>query len=237
MSRRPKPFLFRRCERAFIVALLALVIAGPAWCQPALYAPSAAPANFTTRNYALTFRIPAGLYRCALPPSFVGADHGVTLYLSKPAACSTATLNATAPVGGSLPRITIFYSYNIAPTVDTPSGPAVPATNAALMAADCAKSGAKLPATLKLFGAPAMGCLKTDHQAIDLVTGALYSQDSVDRGAAPDSLVRVELTTTRSRFAQDLRRLSTITNSLQVCAVDGSSGETERPKCAPATGG
>ena len=72
-----------------------------------------ARAQFASYNYGIAVRLPAGLYYCRIPDDWSGADHGRVLYLTPPKACDSTAGYVLGPVAEELPRIELFYAYNV----------------------------------------------------------------------------------------------------------------------------
>jgi hypothetical protein len=122
-----------------VALCLAAVLVGAA-------SPDRAPSRFTTPNYQLTVRIPAGMFHCAYPANWVGSDHGINLYLEKPAACAANAPEAAAAEAGRLPQIRFFYAYNVADLAPSGSDFHPPRTKAELHRQACDRYSADFPA-------------------------------------------------------------------------------------------
>ena len=192
------------------------------------------PKAFTTHNYSLTFLIPPGLYRCSLPASYAGSDHGMFIYLEKPISCNRQTLTANSGSGAQLPNISIFYSYNVIPVSVPGLGQSIPTTNAELVADLCKNPSRSLKKGLYLFGLPAVGCVQKKASLIQVILGALYSQESTKNNASPDSQLTIEMSTTETRFNNDLELLKMIAGGAAVCSAEGIPPQTVKiPQCPP----
>ncbi len=194
--------------------------------------PKAAPSVFTTNNYDLTVALPPGLFRCSYPPTWIGSDHGIEIYLSRPQACDPTAPEA-APNVPTPARIEIFYSFNVADISSTGGEFGPPRTNVALLPTFCPPSAEPLKPGSILLGMPATGCLQRQGKDISLRIGSLYSQDQVDTGNAPDSLVLVTLSTTRTRYAADIAIMREIVARIHVCVAPGRPPQPSRPLCPP----
>ena len=214
-----------------IAGLLCLGSAGG--CQETTYAPTTSPPSFTTQNYSLTFRAPPGSFRCLLPASSVGSDHGGFFYLVRPTSCDFATNTASKDNRQQTPNILVFYDYNVVPV--TPGGDP-PTVSADLIAKDCRKSFEKLPISLNLLGSPAAGCMQRNRNDIDVIVETLYFQDTPIAGNSPDSRVLIELKTTINRLQKDLQSFKVIAETMRVCAANNQPPQLKRPPCPPTTG-
>ena len=190
-------------------AALAVVLA----CAAAAPAPRPTPPVFATSNYQLTFRIPAGLFRCPYPDDWVGPDHGVEFYLTRPRACDPAGPAATERER-SRPRIGVYYEYNSGESVRVGNDMRFPATDAEIMAGECRHPRGQ---AVWLLGRPATGCQHRSGRAVTLVIGAVYWQSPDQAGPQPDSDVRIELDTQADRYLRDLGVLRAVAASLRVC--------------------
>jgi hypothetical protein len=208
-----------------VAAALVLPVPAPA-ISATPTAPETAPGTFTTNNYGLSGRIPPGLFHCPYPKDWVGPDHGIAIYLSRPRACDRLGPSAAAADAEHLPRITIFYAFNTGDDIKEPNGDAhPPRDNAELASTVCRPPKAALPPGLRLFGAPATGCLQVSGNRVSVVTGSIFSASSASGGETPDRFVFVELDTTKPRYARDLQTLRAIAASLRVCGAP--------PPCPP----
>ena len=124
--------------------------------------PEPAVGDYTSSQYALTFKAPEHAFFCPLPPGWVGSDHGTLLFLRRPDSC----YGAGYPSSGrgfeprEVPRIEVFYAYYLG---DIPRDPKPPCH-----AIDHAE----------LFGKPVSLC-RQDKDGLAIITaGAVYSGDS-----------------------------------------------------------
>jgi hypothetical protein len=212
-------FLLHRLAASGV--LLSLVSAGPP-------DPASTPGTFTTDNYNLSARIPARLFHCPYPEGWVGSDHGISIYLVKPKACSPDGPAAADAEAARLPRIQLFYAYNNADSVTGPGDEARPfRTNAELVANDCRPPASRLPGGLTLLGLPAAGCVHRHGTAVSVFTATVYSQDPGSAPDEPDSYLFVSLETTSRRYLGDLKTLRALVAGMRVCI--GS----DQPPCPP----
>ena len=78
--------------RGAIATLICCALLGGAWAakplrEPPPTAPRRAVGDFTSSNYAITFKAPDYTYYCPLPDGWEGSDHGTILFLASPSAC------------------------------------------------------------------------------------------------------------------------------------------------------
>lgn len=78
-------------------------------------APKFAVGDFTSSNYAVTFRAPEHAYYCPLPENWEGSDHGTVVFFTKPKACYGAGYPSSDRgfEPGDVPRIEIYYGYDL----------------------------------------------------------------------------------------------------------------------------
>lgn len=205
---------------------------GKAWAAPpaAAVSPQPAPPAFTSNNDGITFSVPPGLFHCPYPASWVGSDHGVNLYLTKPGRCDpdggeAATDQETPPL------IQVFYAYNVAEYPQPDGTTRAPATDRELIAQSCDAQAQPLPAGLTLLGTAAAGCLTTKGSEISLVIGALYSEDPNQPSPQPDSLLILSLETTKARYRHDLSLFRKLAAGVVICTVAGEPAHPPRARC------
>jgi hypothetical protein len=99
----------------FAAALSAVLVssAAPVSTISATEAARAAPSQFATGQYGLTFSVPKGATYCALPKDWAGSDHGTTVFLDKPEQCGGVGFPSSSRgfEPRKLARIELFYSY------------------------------------------------------------------------------------------------------------------------------
>lgn len=201
-------------------------------------AAAAAPAQptprvFTSNNYGVTFSVPTGLFHCPYPSSWVGSDHGVNLYLTRPDRCDPDG-GAVAADSEAPPLIQVFYGYNV-PEYPQPDGTTrPPATNQELLAPSCDTQAPPLPAGLTLLGTTAAGCLMTKGSHMSLVIGSVYTEYPSEPSPQPDSLLILTLNTTKARYRHDLGLFRALAASLAICTI---AGQPAQPPLAPCPSG
>ncbi|HKI01038.1 MAG TPA: hypothetical protein VKK31_03575 [Thermoanaerobaculia bacterium] len=165
--------------------------------------PRAAPARFASYDYGLKARVPPGLSYCTIPTDWVGSDHGRAFYLRPPAACDTTAGYVLSAVAEQVPRIELYYGYNVAELdYGGEDGERVARTDSELAQQRCARPRRLAGGTL--LGRPAVGCRTERGDWVEVEAFATYY---LDRPAArvqdPDAKATVRLWTTRARLAQD----------------------------------
>jgi hypothetical protein len=102
--------------RALLLILCGAFAALPALgfrAPPKPTPPEPAVGDFTSSNYAVTFRAPEHAFFCPLPDGWEGSDHGTVVFLERPSAC----YGAGYPSSGrgfeprAAPRVEVFYAY------------------------------------------------------------------------------------------------------------------------------
>ena len=80
---------------------------------PTFMPPRLAPAQYTTHNFGLTFRVPREATYCPLPKNWVGSDHGTTVFLEAPRRCGGVGYPSSSRwfEPRSLARMELFYAY------------------------------------------------------------------------------------------------------------------------------
>jgi hypothetical protein len=88
--------------------------------EPPPTAPKQAIGDFTSMNYAITFKAPEHAYFCPLPDGWVGSDHGTVLFLAAPRACYGAGYPSLGRgfEPSDVPRIELYYGYDLADSED-----------------------------------------------------------------------------------------------------------------------
>jgi len=88
--------------------------------EPPPTAPKQAMGDFTSTNYAITFKAPEHAYFCPLPDGWEGSDHGTVLFLVAPKACYGAGYPSSGRgfEPGDVPRIELYYGYDLADSED-----------------------------------------------------------------------------------------------------------------------
>lgn len=205
---------------------------GKAWAAPpaAAVSPQPAPRAFTSNNYGVTFSVPPGLFHCPYPSSWVGSDHGVNLYLEKPARCDPGGGEA-ATDQETPPLIQVFYAYNVAEYPQPDGTTRAPATNQELLAQSCDTHAQPLPAGLTLLGTAAAGCLSTKGSHISLAIGSVYSQYPSESSPQPDSDLILTLDTSKTRYRHDLSLFRELAASLAISTIAGEPAYPPRARC------
>lgn len=185
---------------------------------------------FTSNNYGVTFAVPAGLFHCPYPAPWVGPDHGVNLYLEKPARCDPGG-GAAATDQETPPLIQVFYAYNVAEYPQPDGTTRAPATDRELIAQSCDAQAPPLPAGLTLLGTTAAGCLTTKGSEISLVIGSVYSEYPNQPSPQPDSLLILSLDTTKARYHHDLSLFRELAAGVAICTIAGEPSHPPRARC------
>lgn len=190
-----------------------------------------APSSYTSQNYSLRFSLPPGLFRCGTPPAFVGSEHGFEAYLVKPTECSSSEASAMGVDAGSIPRISVFYEYNIVPMSVGKNSPEIPRTNEELLYFSCQKNGKVTGPSVSFLGAKAEGCLSKNGNLRTLTYQAVYNQSAPQPNAPPDSKITISLDTTKDRYKEDKRILLELVKGVSACRSFGPA-YLNRPACA-----
>ncbi|HXQ13525.1 MAG TPA: hypothetical protein VN814_02760 [Caulobacteraceae bacterium] len=186
------------------LALLALAEASSAPVAPRAASPLPAPPLYVTHNQGLAITIPPGLTYCPLPPDWVGADHGVELYLAPPTRCGAAGYaSSDRDVAPDEPMIEIYYQFKTNDYVD--------------------RRRCAAPVALRLFDRPARACRRREDGWITVETQANYAI-----GNELHDLV-LTLRTTKARFSGDLARFRSFAKGVRVCRPEWSDGD--QPAC------
>jgi hypothetical protein len=184
--------------------------------------PLRARSRFATYQYGIAVRVPAGLYYCPIPEDWVGADHGRSLYLIPPTRCDSTAGYVLGPVSEPLPRIDLYYSYNVA-EAEYPDGERPARTAAELMRQDCARPRRLRDVTL--LGQPALACEKRHDAEIDVVVSTPYDLEPRAEGDSPDAQLSVTLVTTPARIASDRATFNAFVRNVYQCAAQWDSGK------------
>lgn len=187
---------------------------------------------FVTHNYQLMARIPAGLFHCPFPATYIGTDHGITLYRAAPAACDPGAPNAAHGIPDGPSVIQITYGYNVA-EIGVPGQSRPPLTNAELARQECGPDPAPLPDGLTLFGRKAAGCVRRDGNRVRVTLVSLYGQERRPGAEPPDSEVSINLETDEGRLGRDVALLRRVAGSLRVCRGVDWPPVQGRPDCPP----
>lgn len=93
--------------------LMTSIVDGVSPASDSTVAPLAAPAEFSSSQYGLTFHTPVASTYCPLPTEWVGSDHGTTVFLESPTHCGGAGYPSTSRAfePDDVARIDLFYSY------------------------------------------------------------------------------------------------------------------------------
>jgi hypothetical protein len=158
--------------------------------------PLPTPSLYVTPNYGLTFNTPVGASYCPLPKSWVGSDHGTTLFLERPKECARGDYEQEFSPP-SVPRIDIYYAYWMGD--DEPKPPA------------CDADG-----STTLFGQRHAICFGQINGMVTEEIRALYTFDG------PVQVV-ITLTTTPPRRKQDLATLRALTASMRSCKAGATN--------------
>jgi hypothetical protein len=119
----------------FCTPLLVAAWAAEPLKQPPPTAPKQAVGDFTSSNYAITFKAPSHAYYCPLPDGWEGSDHGTVVFLTTPKAC----YGAGYPSSGrgfepaDTPRIEVFYGYDLDDSEDGHKPPSCHESGTALL--------------------------------------------------------------------------------------------------------
>ena len=150
-----------------IATLICCALLGEAWAaerhkEPSPTPPKRATGDFTSTNYAITFKAPENAFYCPLPKDWVGSDHGTVVFLAPPKACYGAGYPSSGRgfEPGDLPRIEVFYAYDLD---DPESGHKPPPCNAA--------------GTTLLFGKAASLCQETKDGLTIITADGRYTAD------------------------------------------------------------
>ncbi len=126
--------------RGAIATLICCALLGGAWAakplrEPPPTAPRRAVGDFTSSNYAITFKAPDYTYYCPLPDGWEGSDHGTILFLASPSACYGAGYPSSSRgfEPGDVPRIEVYYGYDLDTSEDVPQPPPCRAAGVALL--------------------------------------------------------------------------------------------------------
>lgn len=218
--------------RLLATALVAVAGFGmmTAWAPAEAASAQPAPPAFTTNNYGVTFSVPPGLFHCPYPAGWVGSDHGVNLYLTKPSRCDPQG-GAAATDQETPPLIQVFYHYNVAEYPQPDGTTRAPATNQEMLAQFCDTHAQPSPAGLTLLGQKAAGCLTTKGSQMSLVIGSLYSEYPGEPSSQPDSSLILTLDTTQARYRHDLGLFRALAASLAICTIEGEPAHPPRARC------
>jgi hypothetical protein len=167
--------------------------------------PAAAPALYVTHNHGLAIAIPPGLTYCPLPNDWVGSDHGVELYLGRPAQCLGAGYASSGRgVTPETPTISIYYEYVTSDYVER-------------------RPCLRRLGGLTLFGRRQRGCERRDGDWVTVDVGSRYSY-----GDSPEELA-LTLRTNPERLARDLPVFAALARGAKVCLPHWAAGHTPPP--------
>jgi hypothetical protein len=206
--------------------------------QPGILEPQPARSRFASYQYGIAVQVPTGLYYCSIPEDWVGADHGRTLYLTLPKQCDRTAGFVLGPVAEELPRIELYYGYNVAEAQYSDG------LRPARTATELARQGCSRPRRfpdVRLLGRPAVGCEGQHGTAVEVSASATYDLEHRAGSSSPDAMVSISLTTTRARLASDRLTFNSFVRSVYQCATQWRSGDKTfwigaapgRPECPP----
>jgi hypothetical protein len=178
--------------------------------------------RFASYQYGIAVRVPPGLYYCPIPEDWVGADHGRSLYLTPPTRCDSTAGYVLGPVGEQLPRIDLYYAYNVGEG-DYPDGSRPPRTAAELAQRDCARPHRLRDVTL--LGQPALACEERHDAAIDIVVSTTYDLEPRAERDSPDAQLSITLVTTPARLASDRATFNSFVRNVYQCKAQWGSGD------------
>jgi hypothetical protein len=97
--------------RVLVIGLGSLALALPTTVDAA--PPRRAPAQFSTAQYGLTFRVSSSATYCPLPKDWVGSDHGTFIFLERPRRCGGAGYPSSGREfhPGNAARLELEYFY------------------------------------------------------------------------------------------------------------------------------
>ena len=135
----------RRALVLLLASMIVMLAAGASDKKQRPVKPRPAIGDYTSTNYPLTFRAPAGAFTCPLMPGWEGSDHGTVVFLTPPKMCYGAGFPSSNRgfEPGDVPRIDVYYGYDVGEDASKPP--------------PCRDGG-----TATLFGKPVKLCRGTD---------------------------------------------------------------------------
>jgi len=153
--------------RGAMATLICCALLGSAWAakphkEPPPTPPKQAVGDFTSTNYAITFKPPEHAYYCPLPDGWEGSDHGTVMFLALPKACYGAGYPSSGRgfEPGDVPRIEVYYGYDLDDSEDNHQSP------------PCHAAG-----TSRLFGRAAPLCRETKDGLAIITAEGRYVAD------------------------------------------------------------
>ena len=179
---------------------------------------------FASDEYGIAVRVPDGLYYCAIPSDWGGADHGRAFYLRAPAACDTKAGYVLSPVEEAVPALSVYYAYNVVEhDYGDGNGAREAATDEEVVRQNCRRPERLEGVTL--LDRPAVGCRTEDGGQVTVWAGALYeAEHAVGRDPLQAKLI-VTLTTTRARLAADWPAFAAFAKGVAQCTPNWEAAE------------
>jgi hypothetical protein len=179
---------------------------------------------FASDQYGLMVQVPDGLYYCAIPPDWVGSDHGRAFYIEPPAACDTTAGYVLSSVAEAIPTLELYYGYNVVEhDFDDGRGEREAEEDAEVARQHCEQP--ERLAGVTLLGRPAVGCRTEERGRVTVSAVALYeAEHAVGREPLNAQLV-VSLTTDTARLVKDWAAFVAFAAGVAQCTPNWEAAE------------